>query len=75
MQKIVKVTRRGQTTITANIRKKFKIKAGDKLSVEATEDGILFRIIPHLEDMASIDANFGKSEDMKKKVDKLKEEY
>ena len=75
MTSIVKVTRRGQTTIPVEIREKFEIKEGDELIVEATEKGILFKPIPKLEDMAGIDAEFGTPEELKKEIDKLREEY
>jgi AbrB family looped-hinge helix DNA binding protein len=75
MTSIVKVTRRGQTTIPVEIREKFEIKEGDELIVEATEKGILFKPIPKLEDMAGIDAGFGTPEEIKKEIDKLREEY
>ena len=75
MQNIVKVTRRGQTTIPVEIRQKLGIKEGDELMVEATEKGLLFRLIPRLEDMAGVDAKYGKVEDIKKEIDKLREEY
>jgi AbrB family looped-hinge helix DNA binding protein len=75
MQNIVKVTRRGQTTIPAYFRQKLGIKQGDQLMVEATEKGILFRPIPRLEDMAGVDAKYGNVEEIKKEIDKLREEY
>lgn len=75
MQNIVKITRRGQTTIPAEFRQKLGIKEGDQLLVEATEKGILFRPIPKLEDMAGVDAKYGKVEEIKKEIDKLREEY
>lgn len=75
VRNIVKVTRRGQTTIPVEIRQKLGIKEGDELMVEATKKGLLFRPIPRLEDMAGVDAKYGKVEDIKKEVDKLREEY
>ena len=75
MQKVVKVTRRGQTTIPVEIRQKLEIKEGDKLWVETTEKGILFKPIPRLEDMAGMDAKYGSVEEIKKEIDKLREEY
>lgn len=75
MEKIVKVTRRGQTTIPAEIRQKLGIKEGDQLWVETTEKGVLFKLIPRLEDMAGVDAKYGNVEEIKKKIDKLREEY
>jgi AbrB family looped-hinge helix DNA binding protein len=75
MESIVKVTRRGQTTIPVEIRNQCGIKEGDHLLVEVTEKGILFKPIPKLEDMAGIDAEYGTSEEINKKIDKLREEY
>ena len=71
----VKVTRRGQTTIPAEFREKLGIKEGDELVVEATETGVLFKLIPKLEEMAGIDAEYGTPEEIKKEIDKLREEY
>ena len=75
MHCVVKVTRRGQTTIPVEFRQKLGIKEGDQLMVETTEKGILFRPIPRLEDMAGVDAKYGKVEEIKKEIDKLREEY
>jgi AbrB family looped-hinge helix DNA binding protein len=75
VQNVVKVTRRGQTTIPAEIRKKLGIREGDQLWVEITEKGVLFKPIPRLEDMAGVDAKYGNVEEIKKKIDKLREEY
>ena len=75
MENVVKVTRRGQTTIPIEFRQKFGIKEGDQLMVEATEKGLLFKPIPRLEDMAGVDAKYGKVEEIKKHIDKLREEY
>jgi len=72
---VVKVTRRGQTTIPLKIRKRCGIKEGDKLLVQLTEKGILFKPIPKLLDMAGIDAGYGTPEEIKKEIDKLREEY
>ena len=72
---IVKVTRRGQTTIPVEIREQCGIKEGDKLLVQLTEKGILFKPIPKLLDMAGIDAGYGTPEEIKKEIDKLREEY
>jgi AbrB family looped-hinge helix DNA binding protein len=71
---VVKVTRRGQTTIPVAIRKQCGIKEGDKLLVQLTENGILFNPIPKLVDMAGIDAGYGTPEEINKKIDKLREE-
>ncbi len=75
MENTVKVTRRGQTTIPIEIREQCGIKEGDRLLVEVTEKGILFKPITKLLDMAGIDAGYGTPEEIKKEIDKLREEY
>jgi AbrB family looped-hinge helix DNA binding protein len=75
MEDIVKVTRRGQTTIPAKFRAKFGIKEGDELIVEATEKGLLFKQLRRIEECAGIYAKFGNVEEIKKEIDKLREEY
>jgi len=75
VENIVKVTRRGQTTIPAKFRAKYQIREGNKLIVEDTEEGLLFKKIPRLEDMAGIDAGYATVDEVKKMVDKLREEY
>ena len=74
MENVVKVTRRGQTTIPVEFREKFEIKEGDKLIVEATENGILFKKITRLQDMAGIDAGHATPQQVNKLIDKLREE-
>jgi antitoxin PrlF len=75
MQKIVKVTRKGQTTIPVGIREELGIKEGDELSVEATEHGVLFQRIPRIEECAGIFAGHTNVAELKKEIDKLREEY
>jgi AbrB family looped-hinge helix DNA binding protein len=73
--KVVKVTRRGQTTIPVEIREQYGIKEGDKLLVQVTEKGILFKPVPKLLDMAGLDAGYATPEKINKMIDKLREEY
>ena len=76
MTSVVKVTRKGQTTIPVEVRQKLVIKEGDKLLVEATEHGqVIFTPIRNLEDCAGIYSKYAKPEEIKKHVDKLREEY
>jgi AbrB family looped-hinge helix DNA binding protein len=74
MQKIVKVTRKGQTTIPAEIREKLGIKEGDELAVEAVEQGVVFKLIPRIEDCVGIFAGHADVTELKKEIDKLREE-
>lgn len=75
MRTIVKVTRRGQTTIPLEFREKLGIREGDELLVESTEQGVIFKVIPRLEDLAGADARFGRVEEIKREIEKLREEY
>jgi AbrB family looped-hinge helix DNA binding protein len=72
--KVVKVTRRGQTTIPIEIREQCGIKEGDKLLVQVTEKGILFKPVPKLLDMAGIDSGYATAEEVNKMIDELREE-
>ena len=73
---VVKVTRKGQTTIPVEVRKKLGIKEGDKLLVEVTEQGqVVFKPIRKLEDCAGIYSKYAKPEEIKKHIDMLREEY
>jgi AbrB family looped-hinge helix DNA binding protein len=75
MQKIVKVTRKGQTTIPAKIREQLGIKEGDELAVETIDQQVIFKLIPKLEDCAGIFAGHADVVELKKEIDKLREEY
>ena len=75
MQKIVKVTRKGQTTIPAKIREQLGIKEGDELAVETRDHQVIFSPIPRLEDCAGIFAGHADVVELKKEIDKLREEY
>jgi AbrB family looped-hinge helix DNA binding protein len=75
LQKTVKVTRKGQTTIPARIRTELGIKEGDDLSVETVDQAVIFKRIPKIEDCAGIFAGHADVSEMKKEIDKLREEY
>ncbi|MCW4004931.1 MAG: AbrB/MazE/SpoVT family DNA-binding domain-containing protein [Candidatus Bathyarchaeota archaeon] len=75
MQKTVKVTRKGQTTIPAEIRKKLQIKEGDVLAVETVDQTVMFKRVPKLEELAGVFAGTADINEIKKELDKLREEY
>jgi AbrB family looped-hinge helix DNA binding protein len=76
MTTVVKVTRKGQTTIPMAVRKKLAIKEGDKLLVETTERGqVILTPIRKLEDCAGIYSKYAKPDEMKRQIHKLREEY
>ena len=62
----VVVTRKGQTTIPARLRKKFKIEKGTRLEVIETEEGILFKPKMSTWDLAGSGSKFATVEEMKK---------
>ena len=72
---IVKVTRRGQTTLPIEQRTKLGIKEGDHLLVEETAQGLLIRRVPDLMDLADVDAKCGTIEEAKKTIERMREEY
>jgi AbrB family looped-hinge helix DNA binding protein len=68
------VTRKGQTTIPAELRKKYRIEEGTRLEVIDTKEGILFKLKKTTIDLAGSGAKYATSEEMKKLLDKLREE-
>jgi AbrB family looped-hinge helix DNA binding protein len=70
----VVVTRKGQTTIPAQLRRKFKIEEGTRLEVIETEEGILFKPKKSTWDLAGSGAQFSTPEEMKTLLDKLRKE-
>lgn len=68
------VTRKGQTTIPAKLRSKYRIIEGTRLEVIDTEEGILFKPKKSTIDLASSGAEYATPEEMKKLLDKLREE-
>lgn len=75
MQAVVKVTRRGQTTIPLEFRKELGIEEGDELLVVKTREGILIKVIPRLEELAGVDAEFGDVKEVKREIERVREEY
>ena len=74
MQK-VKVTRKGQTTIPIEIRERLGIVEGDELIVETTGNSVIFKKIPRIEDCVGMFAGHASVEEIKKEIDKMREEY
>jgi AbrB family looped-hinge helix DNA binding protein len=75
MQQVVKVTRRGQTTIPEEFRRKYDIQEGDSLLVEDEDGKIVIRTIKNLVDLSGVDSEFGTSKQLKAEVEKLRKEY
>ncbi len=74
METEVVVTKKGQTTIPARLRKKFKIEEGTRLEVVETEEGILFKPKKSFWDLIGSGAQFASVEEMKNELDRLREE-
>lgn len=70
----VVVTRKGQTTIPAHLRKKYRIHRGTRLQIEDTGEGILLKPAPSTVDLAGSGATYATPIEMKKLLDKLREE-
>jgi AbrB family looped-hinge helix DNA binding protein len=74
METEVVVTKKGQTTIPAKLRKKFKIEEGTRLEVVETKEGILFKPKKSFWDLIGSGAQFASVEEIKKELDRLREE-
>ena len=70
----VKVTRKGQTTIPAEIRKRRGIKEGSRLKVIDTKRGIIFKPALSTADLAGSGSKHATVKEMKKKLDELRNE-
>lgn len=72
---MVKVTRKGQITIPAKVRKELGIKGGDVLVVETVDQKVTFKRVPKLEELAGVLAGEADVSELKKELEKLREEY
>jgi len=69
------VTRKGQVTIPAEYRKKYRIDEGARVLIEDTNDGLLLRPIQSLEEQAGIDAGKYDVKELKTSLDRMREEW
>ena len=74
MENEVVVTKKGQTTIPARLRKKFKIEEGTHLEVIETHEGILFKPKKSIWDLVGSGSAFATPQEMKKMLDELREQ-
>ncbi len=70
----VRVTRKGQTTIPVELRKKYNIREGTRLLIVDTGDGILLKPLPTIEDLAGSGSKHANPSEMKEILDKLRSE-
>ena len=68
----VLVTRKGQVTVPVELRRKYKIVEGMKLTVEDSPSGIVFKVIPKIEDLAGVDAQTIAIEKAYEIIDKMR---
>jgi antitoxin PrlF len=68
----VMVTRKGQVTVPVELRRKYGIAEGMKMVVEDSPSGIIFRVIPRIEDLAGVDAGKIKVEKALEIIDKMR---
>jgi len=72
MENDVVVTKKGQTTIPARLRKKFKMEKGAKLEIVETSEGILLRLKKSTTDIPSTYPQHGASQETKKLLSQLR---
>jgi len=70
----VVVTRKGQTTIPAKLRKQFKIEEGTRLEVVATKEGILYKPKLTTWDLIGSGAKYATVEEVYKLLDEMRAE-
>jgi len=70
----VTITRKGQVTIPAKIRRKLGLEKGRKLAIWLEDDKIIMKPIPTIFDLGGTGASKATPEKMKKMLDKLREE-
>ena len=68
------MTRKGQVTVPVELRRKYGIAEGVKMVVEDSPSGIIFRVIPRIEDLAGVDAGKIKVEKALETIDRMRSE-
>lgn len=71
---IVKVTRKGQITIPANYRKKYKIREGLRVAFKDEDGKLIIEPITPIEDLAGVDAGKIRITAAKKMLDRMRAE-
>jgi len=67
------VTRKGQVTIPAELRRKYGIREGMKMQVLDEPTGLTLRPIPKMEDLAGVDVGKYSVSEMNEKLDRLRQ--
>ncbi len=74
VKNVVTVVKGGHVVIPPRLRKKLHIKEGTKLVVVETEEGVLFKPITSIWDLAGMGSEFATAEEVKKELEKLREQ-
>ena len=69
------VTRKGQVTIPAELRKKYGIREGMKVDITDAPSGLLLKPIPHMNDWSGADAGKYTYKEMVGKLDRLRRKW
>jgi antitoxin PrlF len=70
----VLVTRKGQVTVPIELRRKYGIEEGMKMTVEDSDAGIVLKVIPRLQDFIGVDADKADLIETIKTLDKMRSE-
>ncbi len=73
MENEVVVTKRGQTTIPARLRRKLRIEKGTKMQVVETTEGVLFKLKNQTLNQAGANQQFADTKEVKKLLSNLRE--
>jgi len=68
------VRKKGQTTIPVRLRKKYKIDEGTRLEAVETDEGILLKPKESFWDLLGSGSDYATPQEMKKLLDKMREE-
>jgi AbrB family looped-hinge helix DNA binding protein len=71
---VIKVTRKGQITIPASYRKKYKIREGVRISFREDKGKLIIEPLTPIEDLAGIDAGKVRVSTAKKMLDRMRAE-
>jgi AbrB family looped-hinge helix DNA binding protein len=69
------VTRKGQVTIPAELRKKYRIREGMRVDISDGLNGLVLRPIPHMNDWAGADKGKQTYEEMVERLDRLRRKW
>ena len=69
------VTRKGQVTIPADLRRKYRIREGTKVDITDGEHGLVLKPIPHMNDWAGADKGKYTYKEMVEKLDRLRRKW